>query len=86
MCFKEKVSNVSNINNRIALLRKLRYTVSRKTLLSIYKAFLRPQLDHCNAIFNKTRDKNFRYPRITQYHAAPAKTVAIKGNVINGLV
>ena len=33
-------------NNGIALLRKLRHSIPRKPLLSIYKTFLRPHLDY----------------------------------------
>ena len=39
MHLKEKFSIVSN---GIGLLRKLRYSIARKFLLSIYKALLRP--------------------------------------------
>ena len=56
MHLKEKISVV---NNGIALLRKLRYSIPRKSLLSIYKAFLRPHLDYCDVIYDKPRNEKF---------------------------
>ena len=35
------------VNKGITLLRKLRYSIPRKPLLSIYKAFLRPHQNYC---------------------------------------
>ena len=43
----------SIINNGIALLRKLRHSIPRKPLLSIYKTFSRPNLDYCDVIYDK---------------------------------
>ena len=56
MHLKEKVSIA---NNGIALLRKLRYSIPRKPLLSIDKAFLRPHLDYCDVIYDKLRNEIF---------------------------
>ena len=52
MHLKEKISIV---NNNIVLLRKVRCSIHRKPLLSIYKAFLRPHLDYCDIIYGKSR-------------------------------
>ena len=41
---KEKISIV---NNGISLLRKLRYSIYRRPLLSTYKTFFRPHQDYC---------------------------------------
>ena len=38
----------SIVHNGIALLRKLRHSVQRKPLLSIYRTFLRSHLDYCD--------------------------------------
>ena len=56
MHLKEKYTFV---NNGIALSRKFRYSKPRELLLSIYKAFLRPQLDYCDVIFDTPRNKKF---------------------------
>ena len=45
--FKGKILIVNNIKH---LLRKLRHSIPRKPLLSIYKAVLRPDLDYCNVV------------------------------------
>ena len=74
MHLKDKISIV---NNGIALLTKLRYSIPRKPLLSIDKAFLRPHLDYCDVIYDKPRnEKNLES---IQYNATLAITGAIKG-------
>ena len=47
------------INNGIALLRKLRHSIPRKPLLSIYKTFLRPHLDYCGVTYDKSLNQKF---------------------------
>ena len=49
----------SIINNGIVLLRKLRHSIPRKPLLSIYKTFLRPHLDYCDVIYVKPHNEKF---------------------------
>ena len=69
----------SIINNGIALLRKLRHSISRKTLLSIYKTFLRPHLD-CDVIYDKPHNKKFAdATESIRYNVALAITGATKG-------
>ena len=46
-------------NNCIALLRKPRYPIPRKPLISIYKALLKPHLDYCNVIYDKPSNEKF---------------------------
>ena len=78
MHLKRKKS--SFLNNGIALLRKLRYSIPRKPLLSIYKAFLRPHLDYCDVIYDKPRNEKFIDTlESIQYNATLAITGAIKG-------
>ena len=70
----------SIINNGIALLRKLRHSIPRKPLLSIYKTLLRPHLDYCDVIYYKPHDEKFTdTPESIQFNAALAITGAIKG-------
>ena len=67
-------------NNDMALLRKLRHSIPRKPLLSIYKTFLRPHLDHCDIIYDKPHNKKFTDTlKSILYNAALAITGAIKG-------
>ena len=71
---------LSIIHNGIALLRKLRHSVPRKPLLSVYKTFLRPYLDYCDVIYDKPHNENFTDTlKSIQYNAALAITAAIKG-------
>ena len=42
----------SIIDNGFALIRKLRHSIPRKPMLSIYKTFLRPHLDYCGVIYD----------------------------------
>ena len=50
----------SNINNGIALLRKLRHSIPTKLLLLIYKTFLRLHLDYCDVIYDNPHNEKFR--------------------------
>ena len=66
--------------NGIALLRKLRHPISRKYLLSIYKTFLRPHIDYCDVIYDKSYNEKFTDTvELFQYNVALAMTGAIKG-------
>ena len=77
MHLKQKISIV---NNGIALLRKLRYSIPWKPLLSIYKNFLRAHLDYCEVIYDKPRSEKFMDTlESIQYNATLAVTGAIKG-------
>ena len=49
----------SIINNSITLSRKLRYSILRKALKLIYKAFLRPYLDYSDVIYGKPHREKF---------------------------
>ena len=68
----------SIINNGIALVRKLRYSIPRKPLLSIYKAFSRPHPDYCNVIYDKLYNEKFIDTlESIQYNATLAITGAV---------
>ena len=49
---------LSIINNGMALLRKLRHSISRKPLI-LYKTFLIPHLDYCDVIYDKPHNEKF---------------------------
>ena len=70
----------SIINNGIALLRKSRHSIPRKPLLPIYKTFLRPHLDYCDLIYDKSHNETFTDTvESFQYNVALAIAGAIKG-------
>ena len=53
--FNEHIfSTLSIVNTLTAVLRKLQTVLPRYSLLTIYKAFIRPHLDYCDVIYDKT--------------------------------
>ena len=74
---KEKISI---INNGMALLRKLKYSIPRKPLLSIYEAILRPHLEHCDVIYDKPHnEKLINTLESIQYNGTLIINGAVKG-------
>ena len=68
----------SKVNKGISIIKKLRYSLSRKSLITIYKAFLRPLIDY--------GDKNDSFSEkleSVQYKAALAITGVIKGTSLD---
>ena len=64
----------------VGLLRKLQRFLPRSSLLTIYKSFIRPHLDHGNVIYDQPSNANFSIKiESTQFNAA----LAIRG-VITG--
>ena len=61
-------------------MKKLSLFLSRKTLLTAYKSFVRPNLDYADIIYDKSFNKSFKTKReMVQYRAALVITGAIKG-------
>ena len=64
----------------IGLIKRLQSDLSRKTLLNIYKAYIRPHLDYGDIIYDKPNVQNFiNRVESVQYNAALAITGAIRG-------
>ena len=79
--FNEHISSTLSIVNKLtAVFRKLQTLLPRRSLLTIYKAFIRPHVDYsdvmCDKIFNESYDKKLESD---QYNAALATTWAIRG-------
>ena len=71
----------AKVNRSITLLRKLQIILPRPTLLTIYKAFIRPHLDHGDTIYDQAYNDSFHQKlESIQYNAALAITGAIRGN------
>ena len=52
--FKQHIdSAISKINKGIAVIKKLRYGLPRKSLITIYKAILRPLIDYGDIIYDQ---------------------------------
>ena len=70
----------TEINEAIGLLRKLQNLLPRTALITIYKAFVRPQLDYgdilCDQVFNLSFQQKLES---IQYRACLAITGAIRG-------
>ena len=78
----EHLNNVLNkVNKTIGLLRKLQNLLSRSTLITVYKAFVRPHLDYGDILFDETYNSSFREKlESIQYNACLALTGAIRGS------
>ena len=67
-------------NKGIEIIKRLLNTLPRKSLLTIYKCFKRPHLDHCDIIYDKSNNEKFCTKiEYIQHNAAIAITGAIKG-------
>ena len=81
LTFEEHLLNVFKVVNRtIGLMRKLQSVLPRITLVTIYKAFVRPHLDYGDILYDQAFN-NFFHDRLEsiQYNACLAITGAIRG-------
>ena len=79
--FQENLNKaLSKVNKIIGLLRKLQAFLPRQSLVTVYKAFIRPHLEYGDIIYDQTYNKSF-YQKMEsiQYNAALAITGAIRG-------
>ena len=58
-------------------MKRLSLILSRKSLLTIYKSFVRPNLDYADIIYDKPFNESFKR-KMVQYKAALVITGAIK--------
>ena len=79
--FKKHVDGaISKVNKGISVIKKLRHTLPRKSLITIYKAFLRPLIDYGDIIYDQPNSDSFcEKLESIQYKAALAITGAIQG-------
>ena len=81
--FEEHLKTIINkIIKTIGLLRKFQNFLPRKSLLTIYKSFIRPHFDYGDIIYDQTYNTSF-HQRLEslQYNAALAITGAIRGTL-----
>ena len=70
----------SGVNKTIGLLRKFQPTLPRKSLVTIYKSFIRPHLDCGDVIYDRAPKESFHQSlESLQYSAAIAITRTIRG-------
>ena len=79
--FKQHVdSAILKMNKGISVIKKLRHSLPRKSLLTIYKAFLRPLIDYGDIIYDQPQNEPFCDKiESVQYKAVLAITSAIQG-------
>ena len=80
LCFKHHLKNLLDKSTKsIAVLRKLRFFVPRKSLITVYKSFIRSCLDYADVIYDQPNIASFseRVESI-QYNAALAITRCIR--------
>ena len=80
--FKEHIySTILKVNRGIAVLKKLRYSLSRRSLITIYKALLRTLLDYGDIIFDQPHNESFcERLESVQYKVALAIAGAMQGS------
>ena len=79
--FKEHIdSTILKVNRGIAVLKKLRYSLPWKSLITIYKAILRPLLDYGDIIYEQAHNESVCEKLASvQYKVALTITGAIQG-------
>ena len=84
LSFNEHINDLHQANKGAGLLRKLQTILPRKSLLTIYKSFIRPFLDYADVIYEQPSTESFSKKKkkneSVQYNAALAITGAIKGS------
>ena len=79
--FNEHIENkITKCNKIIGLMEKLSLILSRKSLLTIYKSFVRPNLDYVDMIYDKTFNESLkRKIEMVQHNVALIITGAFMG-------
>ena len=71
LTFNEHIeSKITKCNKIIGLMKELSQFVSKKSLLTIYKSFVRPNLDYADIIHDKPWNESFKKIELVQYNAA----------------
>ena len=82
--FQEHLDNImSKVDKTIGLLRKLQAVLPRASLVTIYKAFIRPRLDYGDIMYDQAYKESFHQKlESIQYNAAPAITGATREKLL----
>ena len=77
---------ISKANKVIGLIKRLYHYLPRKSLLTIYKSFIRSHLHYCDIIYDKPHNDTFcRMIETVQYNASLEITGSIKGTSLERL-
>ena len=81
LTFEEQLNNVlAKVNKAIGFLGKLRNSLPRTTLITIYKAFIQPHVDYGDVLYDQAFNNLFKEKlESIQYNACLALTRAIRG-------
>ena len=81
LSFEEHLKTIfSKANKTIGLIRKLRNSLPRPSLMTLYKSFIQPHLDYGDIICDQPFNNSFQNKiESIQYNACPAITGAIRG-------
>ena len=79
--FNEHIENrINKCNKIIGIMKRVSLILSRKSLLTIYKSFVKTNLDYADIIYDKHFNESFKgKTEMVQYKAAVEITGAIKG-------
>ena len=82
LSFKDHVNaTIEKVSKGTHILRKLRSHIPRSSLITIYKSFIRPNLDYADIIYDQAYNNSFTNQiESIQYNAALAITGAIRGS------
>ena len=71
---------ISKANEGIGIIKMLSHILPRKSLITIYKSFIRPHLNYCDIIYDQLNNESIRTKiEQIQYNTALAITGAIRG-------
>ena len=81
LTFRHHIDNtLCKVNKGIPVRKRLRHTLPRKSLLTIYKVFLRPLIDYGDIIYDQPHNSSFcEKLESVQYKAVLPITGAIQG-------
>ena len=68
----------SRVSKTIAVLRKLQFTLPRKSPVIIYKSFVRPHLDYVDEFYDGTSNESSHQSHESLYNHPKIKTLAEK--------
>ena len=83
LTFEEHLNNVLNkINKTIGLLCNLQILLPRATLITIYKAFVKPHIDYSDVLYDQAFNNTFHEKlEFIQYNACLALTETNRGTL-----
>ena len=82
----KQAKEIKKVTKGVNVIRKMNLLLSRSSLLTIYKSFVKPHLDNGDVIYDQSNNSCLSDKIETlQYNAALAITGAIRGKIISGV-